>query len=300
MTVHWVDRLWAAVIGRPRMFPAGWGAEEAFARLAAGLVDPPRPIAPAIDGEYGTFESPLAADLPGPARLARFRWIRPRDDAPTVVILAATGEHGFGRRARWAAPLVRDGVGALILENPRYGLRKPPDQARSAMPTVADGAAMAAATVAEGKALIAWLRASGARKVAVSGYSMGGAIAGLVASTLPFEVPIVAAATGISPAPVYTRGFLSRQVMWDRLGDDAVPRLHAEFERVSLARQRPPTGPAILLGYEHDGYVSPDDVRALAAHWPHAQVHWRPGGHVWGAVSSGPAVRQALLSLLTG
>lgn len=299
MSVHWVDRFWAAVIGRPRMFPAGWGPSDAFARLAAGLTDPPASIAPTIDGEYGSFESPLAAELPAPARTARFRWIRPRDDAPTVVILAATGEHGFGRRARWAAPLGRDGVGAVILENPRYGLRKPPEQARSAMPTVADGAAMAAATVAEGKALVRWLRANGAPKVAVSGYSMGGAIAGLVAATSPDEVPIVAAATGISPAPVYTRGFLSRQVMWDRLGEDPVPRLFAEFERVSLARQPAPRGPAVLLGYEHDGYVAPEDVHTLAAHWPHATVTWLPGGHVCGAVTSGAMVRRALLGLLT-
>lgn len=298
MNVHWVDRFWAAVIGRPRMFPAGWGASDAFARLADGLVDAPAAIHPAIDGEYGAFESPLAAELPPAARTARFRWIRPRDDAPTVVILAATGEHGFGRRARWAAPLAKDGLGALILENPRYGVRKPPEQVRSAMPTVADGAAMAAATVAEGKALVRWLRDNGACNVAVSGYSMGGAIAGLVAATSPYEVPLVAAATGLSPAPVYTRGFLSRQVMWDRLGDDPVPRLHAEFERVSLARQPPPQGPAVLLAYEHDGYVAPDDVHALAAHWPHARLSWLPGGHVCGAVTSGSAVRRALLQLL--
>lgn len=281
------------------MFPAGWGAHDAFARLASGLTDAPVAIAPTLVGEHGSFESPLAAELPPAARTAQFRWIRPRDDAPTVVVLAATGEHGFARRARWAAPLVHDGIGVVLLENPRYGVRKPAEQARSAMPTVEAGAAMAAATVAEGKALVHWLRNSGARNVAISGYSMGGAIAGLVAATSPYEVPVVAAATGISPAPVYTQGFLSRQVMWDRLGEDPEPRLFAEFERVSLARQRPPPGPAVLLAYEHDGYVAPDDVRALAAHWPHAELTWLPGGHVCGAVTSGTAVRRALLHLLT-
>jgi hypothetical protein len=97
---------------------------------------------------------------------------------------------------------------------------------------------------------------------------------------------------------VYTKGFLSRQVMWDRLGEDAVPRLAAEFERVSLARQPAPRGPAVLIAYEHDGYVSPDDVRTLAAHWPHAALEWHPGGHVCGAVTCGTPVRSALVRLL--
>lgn len=298
MTPHWIDRTWASLIGQPRMFPAGWGPDDAFARLAAGLADAPAAISPAIDGEDGTFDSPLAHELPAASRTARFRWLRARDDAPTVVVLAATGEHGYARRLRWTAPLVREGYGAVLLENPRYGPRRPPEQVGSAMPTVADGAAMASAAVAEGKALVRWLRDSGVRDVAVAGYSMGGSVAGLIASTWPGELPIVAGATGLSPAPVYTRGFLSRQVMWDRLGEDAVVRLSAEVERVSLAHQRAPRGPIALLAWEDDGYVAPEDVRALAEHWPDAKVSWHRGGHVWGALTSGAAFRAAVREVL--
>lgn len=184
--MHWLDRLYAAAVGRPRFFQGGWGDLGAAGELFE-FVRTPREPAPIrtvvrriadISGLHayeGSFKSP-SAGLPRESRRAYFELLLPPDraDAPVCVYLAATGEEDGSRRRRLALPLVRMGIGALLLDNPFYGRRRPAGQVGSDLRRVADQFAMNRATIEEARALLGWLRTQGHTHVGVSGYSMGG------------------------------------------------------------------------------------------------------------------------------
>jgi Alpha/beta hydrolase domain containing 18 len=86
----------------------------------------------------GKFVTPLELYLPGlvpkVAQDAHFQIILPlkwkeEDYKPVCLHLAGTGDHYFWRRRNLIAkPLLKEGLGAILLENPFYGLRKPKDQ----------------------------------------------------------------------------------------------------------------------------------------------------------------------------
>jgi hypothetical protein len=87
----------------------------------------------------GKFVTPLELYLPGlvpkVAQDAHFQIILPlkwkdEDFKPVCLHLAGTGDHYFWRRRNLIAkPLLKEAnLGAIILENPFYGLRKPKDQ----------------------------------------------------------------------------------------------------------------------------------------------------------------------------
>ncbi len=74
-----------------------------------------------------------------------------------------------------AFPLLkREGIGALILENPFYGNRKPADQRRSQLNHVSDLLVMGLALIFECITLIGWLEGEGLGPVGLTGISMGG------------------------------------------------------------------------------------------------------------------------------
>lgn len=74
-----------------------------------------------------------------------------------------------------ALPLLKeDGIGALLLENPFYGSRKPKDQRRSQLNQVSDLLVMGLALILECHVLIGWLEREGLGPVGVTGLSMGG------------------------------------------------------------------------------------------------------------------------------
>ena len=84
----------------------------------------------------GSFKTPCKGTaydaLPAESRVAHLSWVVPKRPAPgnpTVIHLAATGDHGFARREALSIPLaIEQGVGAMILESPFYGLRRPAHQ----------------------------------------------------------------------------------------------------------------------------------------------------------------------------
>jgi hypothetical protein len=87
----------------------------------------------------GEFFSPLAAYLPGllpkQSEVARFELVLPQswlesDRKPVYIHLAGTGDHYFWRRRLMTVlpTLKSSGIGAVSLENPLYGSRKPPEQ----------------------------------------------------------------------------------------------------------------------------------------------------------------------------
>ncbi|CAF4247979.1 unnamed protein product, partial [Rotaria sordida] len=91
------------------------------------------------------FGSPLANYLPhmvpSQAATAHFQLVLSLDhrfgidSVPIEICYAERGDHGFSRRRLFTAvPLINQyPIGSILLENPYYGLRKPPDQSRSSL-----------------------------------------------------------------------------------------------------------------------------------------------------------------------
>jgi Alpha/beta hydrolase domain containing 18 len=73
-----------------------------------------------------------------------------------------------------AKPLLREDIGAIILENPYYGLRKPRYQIRSSLHNVSDIFIMGGCLILECIALLHWCESMGFGPLGVSGLSMGG------------------------------------------------------------------------------------------------------------------------------
>lgn len=73
-----------------------------------------------------------------------------------------------------AKPLLKADIGALLLENPFYGLRKPKDQIRSSLHNVSDIFVMGGCLILECLVLLRWCEKLGFGPLGVSGLSMGG------------------------------------------------------------------------------------------------------------------------------
>ncbi|XP_018578413.1 protein ABHD18 isoform X2 [Anoplophora glabripennis] len=131
----------------------------------------------------GKFRSPFALHLPGlvseEIHDSFFQMILPlkwkNDYKPICIHLAGTGDHYFWRRRNiMAKPLLKAGIGAIILENPYYGIRKPKDQIRSSLHYVSDIFVMGGCLVLECLVLLNWCEILGFGPLGVTGISMGG------------------------------------------------------------------------------------------------------------------------------
>ena len=79
------------------------------------------------------------------------------------------------RRYLTALPLLKEeGIGAVLLENPFYGSRKPAGQVRSQLHHVSDLFVMGLALILECLVLMKWLEGEGLGPVGLTGVSMGG------------------------------------------------------------------------------------------------------------------------------
>ena len=313
-TVHWLDRVVALALPAGTWFRDGWGDERVFEETSpeeAAPLPPPPPIEIAWEREErfaglrvrdGSFESPEAR-LPAAVRRARVRLVEPAGGAGAACLhLASSGEQGYSRRARFARPLVGAGIAAVLLEQPYYGSRRPPGQEGVALRRVSDLILMGAAAVREGRALLGWLRASGLERIGVSGFSMGGQMAAAVAASLPFPVAAAPLAPSDSPAFVFAEGLLRAYPRWRSLAGpgldsgEARRRLRDLLSRYAVTRMPPPRAPgaAVIVGAADDGFVSPGDVRRIAAHWPGSELRWVAGGHASAFLLAGDAMRRAI------
>ncbi len=318
---HWLDRAWVRLQPGLRLFEGGWGDETVGRLLTEHAANPPVPEpAPVIwDGperslgrgqwREGRFESPLHAELlPAESREAHFGiWLPAgaNENTPVVVHIGGVGDEGYRLRRHLSSPLLRQGVGALILENPFYGARRPAGQSGTALRRVSDQLLLSGAVVAEACALLAWLRDRGYRRLGVTGYSMGGSAAGLVGAMFREPIAVAACAAGISGTPVFTEGLLSTYVAWDRLGPNrtaAVARFAEALAPGGLDRFAPPVGTTamVLLAARHDGYVPAASVEALQQHWVGAELRWMPGGHISSFLTKRRAICAAIATALAG
>lgn len=73
-----------------------------------------------------------------------------------------------------AMPLLKNGIAAVLVENPYYGLRKPKDQVRSSLHHVSDIFVMGGCLILECIVLLRWCERMGLGPLGVTGISMGG------------------------------------------------------------------------------------------------------------------------------
>lgn len=290
-----LDRLYARWANRRPFFSEGWGAPVAgWPSLAAQVPD--------LEwrGRRGRFVSPLPG-LPSECAHAHVEWWMPRGsgrDTPICLHFAATGDEGFLRRRLVVWPLLRQGIGSVILENPFYGVRRPAGQAGTRLRRFSDLWSMGTATVAEGLALLAWLSAAGYRRLGVAGVSMGGQMAALVASLWGRPVAMAACASPHSAEVVFTRGAMRIGCDWQALGGavSALPRMRSLLDATDLRAFPRLASPesAVLVAGRADAYVPPWSAELLHHTWPGSTLRWLPTGHVGVVLFYPGAYRRAI------
>jgi dienelactone hydrolase len=297
----------------PRFFADGWGdralCESMDPRVIARRRIPGIRLERGPSGRgfggllaEGSFESPESR-LPKCARVARVRVLLPRAGLRAVAVhLAASGDQGFGVRLRFAAPLLESGIGAIVLEQPFYGSRRPEAQVGPAIRSVSDLHLMGAAAFQEGRALLRWARdVLGVPLVGVTGFSMGGQMAAMVGASVPFPCAVVPIAPTCSPDSVLRDGVLRHVAHWAALardGEDAEAARRAlctHLSRFSVTILPPPVCPsaAIVVGTSGDGVVPPSEMRRIAEHW-RAELRWLDAGHVTAVLAHQGEMRQAI------
>jgi hypothetical protein len=299
-----LDRLYARHSNRLLFFKDGWGDLPLLRKLRpiGDRKGPPKSIeitweeVEKKDGgsvRRGFFASPYT-DLPLPeeSRSAYFEWVLPRDASPETPIcmhFAATGDEGFSRRRRtFALPLLKEGIGSLILENPYYGRRRPTGQCKKMLNCFSDLAAMGGATVAEGLSLLAWLRRGGYTRLGVCGISMGGSMAAQVAVRADQPVAMIGCMTAHSASAVFTEGILKNYIDWKTLnreidGDiQAIDLMRQLLDRSDIRNCPPPLRPeaAFLVAGKLDAYVPRVSAERVHTHWPGSTIRWLDSGHV--------------------
>ena len=142
---------------------------------------------------------------------------------------------------------------------------------------------MGRSAVLEGRVLADHLRRQGYR-VGVSGYSMGGNMAGFLAAAMPFPVATALLAAPFSPGPPFLHGILRTTIAWEALGGDTPEvrdRLSEVLHSASVLRfpAPPHTRAAVLVAATRDGYVPTAAAQAVHRHWPGSEMEWVNAGH---------------------
>ena len=304
MTTSLLDRLYAGQSNRRLFFRQGWGNLDflkeidraGFSRLEAKPVDI-RWDGPAKRGNAvirrGSFQSPFqGAEFPDESRTGYVELILPKGtsrETPVCLHLAATGDEGFGRRrAVFGLPLARRGIGSLILENPFYGRRRPPDQHRKMLNRFSDLWTMGRATVEEGRSLLLWLREAGFERLGVCGISMGGHMAARIGALSPDPIAIAACVAPHSAGAVFTEGILRNYLDWDILNrqldgfDRAIDFMRRILGLTDIRNYPFPARPdaAFIVAAARDAYIPPESASILHRHWPGSGMKWLNTGHV--------------------
>ena len=296
--MHWLDR--AAQLSAARMpankrpFNLGWGDP----KVVQWYLDNSRNVPPIADVEVRVrparrlgrvvvrhleFRSPYEM-LPEAIRTVHGRWFTTSPEPERVVILHASwNDEDYRTRTRLARDLLEGGVATIIPQHPFYGDRRRSRHLASPIPLVSDFCLMGRGGVLEGRALAAHLNREG-YSVGVSGYSMGGNIAGFVGTLVDFPVAMSAIAASYSAGPPFMSGLLRHTIAWEALGGETpavVERISRVLHAGSLLDHRPPphAAHAVLLAGTRDGFVPTSATQAIHRHWQGSRLHWVNAGH---------------------
>jgi pimeloyl-ACP methyl ester carboxylesterase len=315
-----LDRLYASQSNKRLFFGQGWGDLPLLKdRLAAGFRIPraqdltvvwgPERMEKGARIRQGSFVSPFdAPGFPCESRTGHVELVLPQAataETPVCLHFAATGDEGFARRRIvLALPLVKHGIGSLILENPFYGKRRPRDQHGKMLNRFVDLYLMGGATVQEGRSLMQWLRREGYGRLGVCGISMGGHMAAQVGALYGDSAAIVACITPHSAGAVFTQGILRHYIAWDVLerelaGSGRALDLMRRFLDLTDIRHYPvPVNPraCMLVAAAKDAYIPPESAMIVHRHWPGSGMRWLEGGHVGAFVFHRKAFLEAIVN----
>ena len=296
--MHWLDR--AATLSAARLpaqkrpFHLGWGDRD----VVAWYLDNARVVPPVAGIEVRVrparrsgqfivrdleFQSPFEM-LPSSIRRVRAKWISTHPEPRRVVILhAGWNDESYRTRTRLARDLLGRGIASIIPQHPFYGERRRTKDLGMPVPLVSDFCLMGRGGVMEGRSLAAHLHRSGYR-VGVSGFSMGGNIAGFVGILADFPVAMSAIAASYSAGPPFMTGLLRKTIAWDALGGETpevVDRVSQVLRAGSLLDHTPPdhASAAVLLAATKDGFVPTSATQAIHRHWPGSKMDWANAGH---------------------
>ena len=314
---HWLDHLYGRLARGDGFFSGGWGDLSAWRSegLLHKLLGDPPPIEIHWTREdsskgavirEGWFDSPLAGELPTQSKRAAIQCLWPTPDHRGAVCLhmAATGDEGFARRRRTlAGPLLAHGVGAVILENPYYGVRRPPGQKGVSLHQVRDLFAMGFGSLLEGLCVLRWLDEQGFGPLGVSGVSMGGQMAVTIGSVAPMPLAISPCIASHSATPVFTEGMLSRGCDWEALSAEvggaqiARSRLRDMLDETDIRLAPSPRAPhaVVQVAARRDAYLPQRCARIIREHCPGSALRWLDTGHVSGFVLHRKAFKAAIL-----
>lgn len=177
----------------------------------------------------GYFDTPMKLLVPNiikenPAiEKAHFQMILPTDWGssgfkPICIHLAGTGDHYYYKRRNFMAkPLLKEHIGAILLENPYYGERKPENQGGSSLRYVTDLIVMGGCLILECMVLLYWCERMGYGPLGITGLSMGGHMASVAATNYPKPLVLVPCLSWSTASTVFTEGVISDSVDWDNL-----------------------------------------------------------------------------------
>jgi len=296
--MHWLDRAAEIASARTplarRPFSQGWGDDAVIEYYLANATTVP-PVAPIEvvarptrrSGDTVTrdleFTSPFEM-LPDRVRTVRARWVTTDPEPERVVILHAPwNDETYASRMRLARDLLGRGIATILPQHPFYGDRRPGGGGGCPARFVSDFCLMGRGGVLEGRSLAHHLHEAGYR-VGVSGFSMGGNIAGFVGTLVDFPVAIAPLAASYAAGPPFMDGVLRNTLAWDALGGQT-PETAARLSRVVHAGSilnHPPaahTRWAVLVAGTRDGFVPSGAVQAIHRHWPGSKLEWVNAGH---------------------
>lgn len=247
------------------------------------------------------FDSDFVPSLPrlrdawrrhgGNRRATARLWSHAGAARPTIVAI-----HGFGAEQSWinewmlALPrLYQLGCNVMLMTLPFHGARRTRLSPFSGHGFFSGGLAWTNEAFAQGvhdfRVFSAYLRHErGVPRVGVTGISLGGCTAALIASvdkTLAFAVPNVPVTSLADlmlewrPLSVFVRALLSSTGM--KLSE--LRHLLAVSSPLSW-QPMVPADNLMLIGGVGDRVTPPKHTRLLWEHWDRCRLHWFPGGHV--------------------
>lgn len=246
------------------------------------------------------FESPFASLHPDLgerySRLARNRiacaqhWSHAGGPRRTLVVIHGYGADSYAFNAqmfslRW---FHRQGYDVLLYTLPFHGARGERGDWFSGLRLFSGGLwqfneAMAQA-VHDLRIFIAHLRRNGVEHVGLTGLSLGGYTAALMAAVDPDLSFCIPNAPVVSPVDLALEWKPSGPLLHAALRRHAlsVPALRAKLAFHAPLSYAPRIDPrhVLIIGGAGDRFVPPRQIRLLHAHWPGSRLHWFPGNHL--------------------
>lgn len=314
---HFLDWVYLASTLNQPLFAEGWGDIFQMKALSPQSLDEIEEISMTSDEPWTTipngyfkhvsFSSPYKHEnFPKECSLVPAAIYSPHKNLKKikklVILIPASGDEGYTQRTPVARMLLREGISSVMAEGPFYGKRRPEGQTGPCLRTVGDLGHLGLATVAESRSIAAYFRKSGTKSIGYAGISRGGQLAVMAASVTRFELAVTSLVGSFSAAPIFTKGLMSKRVVWDGLphprgSQDAMAEA-LEFSNV-YHYPRPVSPKKIsIIGANSDGYVEPAWVESLHRYVPDSDICWVPGGHVSAYVFSRRLYARAIAKVL--